>query len=94
MAVADVRNDISEIAKRFKQEEKLLEEGRTISDYAVKLPTLNGAEDKDRVHSYIAYEKLLSKLRAVYRQQVALQQIEDGNRDRYEAKFRQARKFG
>jgi len=51
-------------------------------------------EDKDRVHSYIAYGKLLSKLRAAYRQQVALQQAEDANRNKYRDRFREARKFG
>ena len=112
MTATYVKNNVPEIAKRLRQEEKLLEEGRTISDYAVKLPTLNGAEDKkthlahklarflfptedkDRIHSYIAYGKLLSKLRAAYRQQVALQQIENAERDKYKAKFRQAREFG
>lgn len=46
MIATDTKNNIPEIAKKLKQEEKLLEESRTISDYAVKLPTLNGAEDK------------------------------------------------
>ena len=112
MIATDIDRNIQEIAQQLKQEEKLLEEGGTISDYAVKLPTLNGAEDKktqlahklarflfptadkDRVHSYIAYGKLLSKLRAAYRQQIqqqaALEQIENAKKD----KFREARKFG
>ena len=112
MIATDIDRHIQKIADRLKQEEKLLEAGCTISDYAVKLPTLNGAEDKktqlahklarflfptedkDRVHSYIAYGKLLSKLRAAYRQQIeqqaAREQIENANRD----KFREARKFG
>ena len=109
MAKTDItKKNIQEIAQRLKQEEKLLEEGRTISDYAIELPTLNGAEDKkthlahkiarflfpnedqDRVQSYIAYRKLLSKLRAAYRRQVTLQQAENVNKD----KFREARKFG
>lgn len=112
MIATDIDRNIYEIAQQLKQEEKLLEEGETISDYAIKLPTLNGAEDKktqlahklarflfptedkDRVHSYIAYGKLLSKLRAAYRQRVKQQaerkQIENAKRD----KFRQARKFG
>jgi Ran GTPase-activating protein (RanGAP) involved in mRNA processing and transport len=103
---------IQEIAAQLKQEEQFLKEGRMISDYALKLPTLNGAEDKktqlahkiarflfptedqDRVHSYIAYSKLLSKLRAAYRQQIqqqaALEQIENLKQE----KFREARKFG
>ena len=111
MIAADIDRNIIEIAERLKREEKLLEEGGTISDYAVKLPTLNGAEDKktrlahklarflfptedkDRVHSYIAYGKLLSKLRAAYRQQIkqqaVLEEIENANKD----KFREARKF-
>ena len=112
MIATDIDHNIQEIAQQLRQEEKLLEEGGTISDYAVKLPTLNGAEDKktqlahklarflfptedkDRVHSYIAYGKLLSKLRAAYREQVkqqtALEEIENANKDQ----FRQARKFG
>ena len=112
MVKTETNKNISEIAKQLKQEEKLLEEGRTISNYALELPTLNGAEDKkthlahklarflfptedkDRVHSYIAYGKLLSKLRAAYRQQVALQQVKNVNQEKYRNKFREARKFG
>ncbi|MDJ0591089.1 MAG: hypothetical protein QNJ72_14025 [Pleurocapsa sp. MO_226.B13] len=112
MIATDTKNNIPEIAKKLKQEAKLLETGRLVSNYALELPTLNGAEDKkthlahklarflfptedkDRVHSYIAYGKLLSKLRAAYREQVkqqaALEQIENAQQD----KFRQARKFG
>ena len=112
MIATNIERNILEIARRLRQEEKLLEEGSIISDYAIKLPTLNGAEDKkthlahklarflfptedkDRVHSYIAYGKLLSKLRAAYKQQVqqeaALEQIENAQQDR----FREARKFG
>ena len=112
MIATDTKNNIPEIAKKLKQEAKLLETGRLVSNYALELPTLNGAEDKkthlahklarflfptedkDRVHSYIAYGKLLSKLRAAYREQVkqqaALEQIENAQQD----KFRQARQFG
>ena len=112
MIATDTKNNIPEIAKKLQQEAKLLETGRLVSNYALELPTLNGAEDKkthlahklarflfptedkDRVHSYIAYGKLLSKLRAAYREQVkqqaALEQIENAQQD----KFRQARKFG
>ncbi len=112
MIATDKKNNIPEIAKKLKQEAKLLEAGCMVSNYALQLPTLNGAEDKktllahklarflfptedkDRVHSYIAYGKLLSKLRAAYREQVkqqaALEQIENAQQD----KFRQARKFG
>lgn len=112
MVETEIKNNIPEIANRLKQEEKLLEEGRTISNYALELPTLNGAEDKkthlahklarflfptedkDRVHSYIAYGKLLSTLRAAYRQQVALEEVENANKDKYKDRFREARKFG
>lgn len=112
MLETEIKNNIPEIAKQLKQEEKLLEEGRPISNYALELPTLGGAEDKkthlahklarflfptedkDRVHSYIAYGKLLSKLRAAYRQQVALQQVENASKEKYKDKFREARKFG
>ena len=111
MIATDINHNIQEIAEKLQQEAKLLEEGGKISDYAIKLPTLNGSEDKkthlahklarflfptadkDRVHSYIAYGKLLSKLRAAYRQQVKqqakLEQIENAKKD----KFREARKF-
>ena len=107
-----MKNNIGEIAQQLKQEEQLLAAGHTVSDYAVKLPTLNGAEDKktqlahklarhlfpsedkNRVNSYIAYGKLLSKLRGAYREQVQQQtdreQLELAQHDR----FREARKFG
>ena len=112
MIKTDTRYNIPEIARRLKQEEQLLAAGRLVSNYAIALPTLNGAEDKkthlahklarylfptedkDRVHSYIAYGKLLSKLRAAYRKQVAQQQIEDAKQNEYQDRFREARKFG
>ena len=112
MTATDIKNNIPEIARRIRQEEKLLKEGHTISNYAIALPTLNGAEDKkthlahqlarflfptedkDRVDSYIAYGKLLSKLRAAYRQQIALQEAKNAEQDKYQDKFREARKFG
>ena len=112
MIATNIERNIPKIAKKLQHEEKLLEEGSMISDYAVKLPTLNGAEDKktklahqlarflfptedkNRVQSYIAYGKLLSKLRRAYRQQVqkqaALEQIKNAKHN----KFREARKFG
>jgi len=112
MIATDLDRNISEIAKQVRQEERLLAEYGRVSDLAIELPTLNGAEDKktqlahklarflfptedkDRVRSYIAYGKLLSKLRAAYRQQVkqqaAIEQIENAKKD----KFRAARKFG
>lgn len=46
MAQTEIEKNIQEIVRQLKQEEKLLEEGRMISDYALKLPTLNGSEDK------------------------------------------------
>ncbi len=112
MIATNTKNSLPEIVSKLQQEEKLLEEGYTVSDYAVTLPTFNGAEDKkthlahkiarflfpnedkDKANSYIAYKKLLSKLRKAYRQQIQhksqLEQIEKAKRDQ----FRDARKFG
>ena len=112
MEVLSLKNNILEIAQRLKKEEQLLAQGSAVSDYAVKLPTLNGAEDKktglahqlarylfpaedkDRVGSYIAYGRLLSKLRTAYRKQVkqetVLAEIKSAKQDCY----CEARKFG
>ncbi len=100
--------NIEAIAAQIQEAERLLSEGKPVSDIGEQVPRINGGEDKrsglgrklarqlfpcteeDRIGSYIAYGKLLSRLRGAYKSQVA----ETNSKDKGQDPYRQARMFG
>lgn len=99
---------IENLVIKIKNDEKLLAEGKQVSDCALKVPRIDGSEDKKsglgrklarqmfpstdehRVGSYIAYGKLLKKLKDAYKRQVAETDELNLENDLY----RQARMYG